>query len=72
MSNYEGKLQALFNEGKTQEELQELALKCGEARDLAAKADGWVDCLTYQINEVDLEEGEMELTNPFERITRVE
>ena len=72
MSNLEGRLQAMHAEGKTQEELQELAKKCGEARDLAAKADGWVDCLTYEIKEVDLEEVEMELTNPFEMITRVE
>ena len=72
MSNLEGRLQAMHAEGKTQEELHELATKCGKARDLAGKADGWVDCLKYQIKEVDLEEPEMELTNPFEMITRVE
>jgi len=71
MSNLEGRLQAMHAEGKSQEELHELATKCGEARDLSAKADGWVDCLTYQIKEVDLEEPEMALTNPFEMITAV-
>ena len=71
MSNFEGRLQAMHADGKTQEELRDLAKKCGVARDMAAKADGWVDCLTYQIKEVDLEEGEMELINPFETITAV-
>jgi hypothetical protein len=71
MSNVEGRLQALHAEGKTSEEMRPLAFKCSEARENAAVASGWVDCLTYQIKEVDLEEHEMELRNPFETITEV-
>lgn len=72
MQNLEGRLQGLFEDGKTREELQELAFKCSKARENAAVASGWVACLEYEINEVDLEEPEMELLNPFEVITRVE
>jgi len=68
MQNLEGRLRALDEEGKTQEELRPLAFKCSEARENAAVASGWVDCLTYQIKHVDLEEHEMELLNPFERL----
>ncbi len=71
MQNREGRLQALFADGKTQDELQELAVECSIAKTSAAVAAGWVDCLSYQIKEVDLEEPEMEVLNPFETLTKV-
>ena len=71
MQNLEGRLQALHGDGKTQEELQALAFECSKARENAAVADGWRQCVEYLIKEVDLEEPEMELNNPFEMITAV-
>ncbi len=72
MQNLEGRLQGLFAEGKTHEELQGLAFECNKAREMAAVASGWMDCLRYQIQDVDLEEPEMEVLNPFDTIYKVQ
>jgi len=66
LQNLEGQLQTLLKNGKGESrEAEKLAFKVRDKRDEAAVAAGWVQCLEYQIKEIDLEEPEDVFESPF-------
>jgi hypothetical protein len=68
LQNLEGQMQSMFNNGKAQEEMEAFAQKVQDARDRALIAVGHVQSLEYLIAEIDLEEPELELINPFIKV----
>ena len=69
VANLEGRLQNMAKDGPVEdEEFQHLAIEYQNTKDTAAVAAGYVQCLEYLIKEIDMEETNLDLTNPFEQI----
>ena len=70
MTNFEGQIQILNKNGQgpDDEEFQRMAELYQGVKDTAGVADGHVKCLTYLIKEIDMEEQELNLVNPFEKV----
>ena len=68
LQNLEGQYAAQRAEGKTEEELQPLWDEIRDTRDSCAAYAGAYQAIDYLIQEVDLEEPELEIINPFEEV----
>ena len=68
LQNLEGQHAAFQANGADEESVSELLTKIREQRDKAAIAAGAYQAVSYMIREVDLEEPELELINPFETV----
>lgn len=65
LQNLEGRMQSMNDNGASDEDMTALAFKIRDLRDEMCIAEGAVQNLTFCIREVDLEEPELELVNPF-------
>ena len=54
--------------GMDDNEFSTLAVEYQNVKDTAAVAAGHVQCLEYLLKEIDMEEVELDLKNPFEQI----
>lgn len=68
LQNLEGQYAAFAENGADEESKESLRAKLQEQRDKACIAAGAFQAVTFMIREVDLEEPELNLINPFETV----